>query len=102
MSFFHSLLSPSSYCDCSKILTWRSELILAGRAGQRQTLAESVHSVKPDGDVGFRHGLQGFSGGKGELGGLVGKPRLRRLGMPWTAALREESTRGDAAPFTER
>lgn len=78
-----------------KIVTWRSKLILAGRAGQRQALAKSVHPVEPDWDVSFRHSLQGFSGGKRELGGLVGKPRLRRLGMPWTAALPEENTKGN-------
>lgn len=83
-------------------LTWRSELILAGRAGQRQALAKSVHPVESDGDVGFWHSLQGFGRGKGELGGLVGKPRLCRLGMPWTAALQGESVHGDAQLFTER
>lgn len=84
------------------ILTWRSQLILAGRAGQRQALAESVHPVEPDGDVGFRHGLQGFGGCKGELSGLVCEPRLRGLGVPWTAALREQGAQRDTQSFTQK
>lgn len=77
-----------------KILTWRSQLVLAGGAGQRQALAESVHPVEADGDVGLRHGLQGFGGGEGELGGLLGQPGLGGLGMPWTAALQREGEGG--------
>lgn len=83
--FFPSLFFPPPLL----ILTWRSQLILAGGAGQRQALAESVHPVEADGDVGLRHGLQGFGGCKGELGGLVSEAGLRGLGVAWTAALQE-------------
>lgn len=58
-------------------LTWRPQLGLAGRAGQRQALAEAVHPVEADGEIGLRHGLQVLSRRKGNPAGLVGKSRLR-------------------------
>lgn len=59
-------------------LTWRPQLGLAGRAGQRQALAQPVHAVEADGDVGLRHGLQMFRRREGNPVGLVGESRLRR------------------------
>lgn len=95
-SFFPLFFSPTPLL----ILTWRSQLILAGGAGQRQALAESVHPVEADGDVGLRHGLQGFCGCEGELGGLVGEAGLRGLGVAWTAALRGGGTKERQAHHT--
>lgn len=59
-------------------LTWRSQLGVAGRAGQRQALAKPVHAVEADGDVGLGHGLQIFCRGKGHPVGLVSESRLWR------------------------
>lgn len=48
-------MSPSSHVSVLGFwaLTWRLQLGVAGRAGQRQALAEPVHAVEADGDVGL-------------------------------------------------
>lgn len=70
-------------------LTWRPQLGVAGRAGQRQALAKPVHAVEADGDVGLRHGLQVVGGGEGHPVGLVSESRLWRAepGHAWRASL---------------
>lgn len=59
-------------------LTWRPQLGLARRAGQRQALAKPVHPVKTDGNVWLRHGLQVLGRRKGNPAGLVSESRLWR------------------------
>lgn len=83
------------------IFTWRSELILAGGAGQWQALTKTVHPIEADGNVCLRHGLQGFSWSERELGSLVGKPGLGGLGMSWTATLRVKTTHKVTEQFKE-
>lgn len=71
-------------------LTWCPQFGLAGRAGQRKTLAKPVHPVKADGDVWFGHGLQIFCRGKRNSAGLVHKRRLcwAESGHPGRTALK--------------
>lgn len=59
-------------------LTWRPQLGLAGRAGQRQALAKPVHPVEANRNVRLRHGLQVLGGREGNPAGLFSESRLWR------------------------
>lgn len=74
-----------------KVLTWRPQLGLAGRAGQRQALAKPVHPVESHGEIGLRHGFQVFCRGERNPAGLVSERRLLRGAESrhtWRAGLR--------------
>lgn len=72
-------------------LTWRPQLGLAGRAGQRQTLTQPVHPVEADGEIRLRHGLQVLGRSERHPVGLVGESRLCRAesGHARRASLRD-------------